>query len=151
METIDTPRVYLGAYAMCVKDGHLLLVRMGPSEFDAGSWGLPGGGLNWGEAPQNGMLRELTEETGLTGSAIELAGIFSTTYLRSAERPRDSVHYIGFLYFVDAVAGELQYEQDGSTDVCAWLPLADLDDLPLVGIAQHGRELIANRPATGPP
>jgi len=34
-------------------------------EEDSGKWELPGGGLDWGEIPQQGIPREISEEMGL--------------------------------------------------------------------------------------
>lgn len=34
-------------------------------EEDSGKWELPGGGLDWGETPQEGIPREISEEMGL--------------------------------------------------------------------------------------
>jgi len=143
-ETLDRPRTYVGAYALCVADGQMLLVRIAPGETEAGGWTLPGGGLLWGEDPADCVLRELTEETGLSGRVVRLAGIFSAQYRRSAERPRDSVHHIGIVYFVHASPGEVRHEQDGSTDRAAWFPLDELKGLPLVAVAEYGRRLALN-------
>ena len=72
-------------------------------------------GLNWGEAPADARLRELEEETGLLGREPQLAGVFSGIYARTPERPLDPVHHVSVLYFLEAVPGELRYEQNGST------------------------------------
>jgi 8-oxo-dGTP diphosphatase len=141
-DTRDPRHVYVSAYAICVRDRQMLLARMGPGRYDSGMWTLPGGGLNWGEAPADAVLRELTEETGLTGRAPRLADIFSATYARTPERPFVPVHHIAIVYVVEALPGELRDEQQGSTDRCAWFPLADLDELPLVEMAKLGRDLV---------
>ena len=39
-----------------------------PATSTPGAWTLPGGGLDFGEDPADGVLRELEEETGLTGA-----------------------------------------------------------------------------------
>lgn len=148
---IDAPHVYIGAYALCVRDGHMLLARIGPGRFESGQWALPGGGLNWGEDPADAVLRELTEETGLTGAAPRLADIFSTTYLRSPENPFNSVHQMGILYVVETLTGELRDEQNGSTDQCAWFPLEDLGALPLVDVARFGYEVVMRRASAAAP
>jgi ADP-ribose pyrophosphatase YjhB (NUDIX family) len=145
--TDDTPRVYVGAYALCVRDEHLLLVRIAAGETDAGRWTLPGGGLEWGEAPADGVLREFAEETGLSGQVVRLAGIFSAQYPRSADRSRDSVHHLGILYVVESSSGEVRDELAGSTDRCAWFSLAELEALPLVPLAKFGRGLILDGPS----
>jgi ADP-ribose pyrophosphatase YjhB (NUDIX family) len=43
-----------------------------------GRWCLPGGFIELGEAPEKGALRELTEETGLSGRIASLLGVRTT-------------------------------------------------------------------------
>ncbi len=38
---------------------------------DNGWWELPGGGLDWGETPQECLSREIQEEMGLTVTAVD--------------------------------------------------------------------------------
>jgi 8-oxo-dGTP diphosphatase len=42
-------------------------------------WNLPGGGLEDGETPWNGLVREVKEETGLDVAIENLAGVYSKT------------------------------------------------------------------------
>lgn len=42
-------------------------------------WNLPGGGLEDGETPWNGLIREVKEETGLDVEIENLAGVYSKT------------------------------------------------------------------------
>ena len=52
----------VAAYALCKRDGRILLCRIGPGPWTAvGRWTLPGGGIDFGEPPADAALRELTE------------------------------------------------------------------------------------------
>ena len=103
----ENARVYHGAYGLCRNpSGHLLLVRIA-SGIDKGRWTLPGGGIEWGEHPEETVRREMQEETGITDIRnAHVTAIFSHTYLRSEDRPYDSVHYIGIIY--DLTLGQLR-------------------------------------------
>jgi hypothetical protein len=45
------------------------------------------------------------------------------------------VHHLGIVFRVEAHDGELRHEVNGSTDRCAWIPLAYRHALPLVPLA----------------
>lgn len=62
-----------GVHALIEQDTKVLLGRRA---FDpgAGCWGLPGGFLDEGEAPLDGLRREVREETGLEIKTEELLG-----------------------------------------------------------------------------
>jgi 8-oxo-dGTP diphosphatase len=51
---------------------------------DNGKWELPGGGLDWGEKPQDGLVREIKEEMGLEVTYVSDQPVYITT------APRDS-------------------------------------------------------------
>ena len=136
------PRTYIAAYALCLRDGCLLLAHLAPKVTDGDKWTLPGDGLEFGEEPATGVLRELDEETGLAGTITGLAGIYSRIYHPTAERPWGPVHHLGILYWVDAHPGELRHEPAGSTDYCAWIPLADLASTPLVPLVEYALTLL---------
>lgn len=139
-ETMKPPRerTYVGAYAICLDAGRILLARLAPFVSDAGLWTLPGGGLNWGESPEEAVLRELYEETGMRGSIGGLAAIFSATYDHAPTDAGAAVHHIGILYTVEPSGVDLRSEEGGSTDRCAWVPLDEAPSLPLIALAQAG-------------
>jgi 8-oxo-dGTP diphosphatase len=103
----------------------------------AGRWTLPGGGLDWGERPEAGLLRELEEETGLRATELNgVVGVHSYARLRSAERPKDSVHMVGIVYRVGGLTGDLRPETEGSTDKCAWFTHEEARALPLTPLGE---------------
>jgi ADP-ribose pyrophosphatase YjhB (NUDIX family) len=60
-------------------DGRVLLARRAV-EPDAGRWDLPGGFLEEGEHPLDGLERELVEETGLGAEPGDFLGVYMDTY-----------------------------------------------------------------------
>ncbi|MBF8189853.1 CoA pyrophosphatase [Nonomuraea sp. K274] len=52
---------------------YTVLIKRAPRGRNAGQWALPGGRLDDGELPVEAALRELAEETGVTG--VEVAGL----------------------------------------------------------------------------
>jgi 8-oxo-dGTP diphosphatase len=129
----------IGAYALCVDGGRILLTRIAPGYWSGiGEWTLPGGGLDFGENPRDGALRELTEETGLRGAIIEIADVLS--WSDRWRHPRDGAdeafHGLQVIYRVRIVGGELRNEVDGSTDEAAWFTREEATDLPLVDLAR---------------
>lgn len=135
----------MSAYAVCTDaDGRLLLCRIAPgwtADFD-GWWTLPGGGLEHGEDPRDGALRELTEETGLTGEVERLLEVDSwhTAFTDREGVPID-YHGIRILYAVRIVGGRLRDEVGGSTDTCRWFTPPEAAAAPLVDIARRATRL----------
>jgi ADP-ribose pyrophosphatase YjhB (NUDIX family) len=67
------------ASALCVDDGRLMLTRRAFEPFK-GRWDLPGGFLDEGEHPLEGVKRELREETGLEIEPDRFFGIWIDRY-----------------------------------------------------------------------
>lgn len=139
MSAAGTTRI--AAYTVCLDDaGRILLCRIGPSDLEVGMWTLPGGGLDFGEDPAAGVIRELEEEAGLTGQVERLISIDSRVYPPRVGR-NGELHSIRILYRVAITGGALRDEVGGSTDTCAWFTLDDARRLPLVDLAELGIEL----------
>ncbi|MFZ4296915.1 NUDIX hydrolase [Streptomyces cinereoruber] len=60
------------AGAVVREDGRLLAIRRA----DNGTWELPGGVLELGETPQEGVVREVFEETGVRVEVERLTGVY---------------------------------------------------------------------------
>ncbi len=61
---------------------------------DNGKWELPGGGLDWGEKPEEGIRREVLEEMGLTVTSVGN----QPSYLTTAARDSDGVWTANVLF-----------------------------------------------------
>ena len=59
-------------------DGKLLtLLRSSTAPVNPLTWDLPGGKLEWGENPEEGLQREIQEETGLSLINLQIYDVFS--------------------------------------------------------------------------
>lgn len=132
---MTTKRQRVSAYALICNDGKILLCRIS-KELPRwqGSWTLPGGGLNFGESPEEAVIREVEEETGLRVATRRIAEIDSFREISEME----DFHGIRIIYFVDVVGGNLRDEISGSTDHCEWHELDSFPDIALVGLAELG-------------
>ena len=83
-------RVSVGVGAVAVRDGQVLLVRMG-SGGNRGQWAVPGGYLNAGESLEQTAVREVREETGIEFTPQRLVAL-RCGVRDSAERVETNVY-----------------------------------------------------------
>lgn len=123
-----TTRQRLAAYAMAVQDDAVLLIRHSSRSPRPGTWSLPGGGVEHGEPPARAVVRELREETGLTGAVGDLLGVHDEHFTGTAPHGREEDFHAVALVFAAVVGpGEpVVGESGGTTDAAAWVPLADV-------------------------
>jgi ADP-ribose pyrophosphatase YjhB (NUDIX family) len=132
-------RIRLGSYAWCERDDAVLLTRIAPRGPGAGEWTLPGGGLDFGEDPAAGAVREVREETGYEVATGALLGIHSAILEPGETISGHRLHVVHVVYRATITGGELQQEFEGSTDLAAWIPFGDLDALPSVDLVGYAR------------
>ncbi|MCX4980918.1 NUDIX hydrolase [Streptomyces sp. NBC_00572] len=139
----------VAAYAVCVRDGEVLLARWVARD-GTKRWTLPGGGMDHGEEPVQTVVREVEEETGYLAEPTALLGIDSIrrSWLRRLAAPGD-FQGLRIIYEVQVTGGALRNETDGSTDLAAWHPLDAVPDLPRVELVDIGLDLWRERPPVG--
>jgi 8-oxo-dGTP pyrophosphatase MutT (NUDIX family) len=140
----------VAAYAVCVRDGHLLLARWVAKDTGEKRWTLPGGGMDHGEDPYATVVREAAEETGYTVEPTALLGIDTgrRTYPRRLGTRADH-QALRIVYEARVTGGDLRHETNGSTDMAAWHPLEEVPTLERVGLVDVGLRLWRERPADG--
>ena len=101
------------ASALLEKDGRVMLVRRAVEPYK-GCWDIPGGFLENGEHPEDGVVRELLEETGLTIEPTEILGIFMDIYAYGD----GGDHTLNFFYTARIASGEPTPASD--VDAIGW-------------------------------
>jgi 8-oxo-dGTP pyrophosphatase MutT (NUDIX family) len=82
--------------------------------------GLPKGGPNPGETPEETATREVREETGIVATVREPLGDVTYWYRRGGRRVLKTVHF----FLCDFVSGSTD-DHDHEVDDARWIPLAD--------------------------
>lgn len=102
----------------CVQDGRILLVHESESACDipGGAWELPGGGLDFGEQPPEGLKREIREEMNLDIRVMSKSPVYVWT--NKVEKFRGMKWY-----YVTVLVYQIEF------DSLAFTPSEECDDL----------------------
>lgn len=124
------------AYGILVHHDSVVLVRSSSAQINPPLWWLPGGGINFGESPEQTLLREFREETGLAVKDPVLFDVASDV----RRRPNgDRIHTVRVLYTVSLGGGELRDEATGTTNQAQWFKIRDLNE---VNVAEYAGRAI---------
>lgn len=116
--------------AFIVRDNRLLILKRSAHEtFLPGVWEVPGGGIDEGEAIEDGVKRETWEEAGLHVTPKQLFGFFE--YLDG--RQQKTVN----LNFICALDSPSEEPRTGLGEMieAAWATLEELDQYPFTSRA----------------
>jgi len=135
----------VGAYGVC-RDGagRVLLAHNSRLSSFPGLWTLPGGGVDQGEHPDDAVVREFAEETGLR---VRIDGLRTVTADVARLPGGDLEHTDRIVYDVTVVGGSLRDEAEGTTDLVAWVEPAELAGRPLMPFTAR----LLDRPVDGEP
>lgn len=110
--------IKVGVNAIMIKDNKVLLgKRLAKAGF--GQWGFPGGHLEFGESVTEAIIRELSEELGITASKVE--------FLHIINNPRKDDHYIQLVFEMLNWTGEVKLMEPHICEKWEWF---DTDNLP---------------------
>jgi 8-oxo-dGTP diphosphatase len=107
----------LGVGAIIFRRDCVLLIERGKPPLK-GYWSLPGGAVETGEHLEEGVRREVLEETGLVVKPVRLFTIFER--IRRDDRGEAEYHFVLVDYVCRVTGGSLEAASDVSR--VAWVP-----------------------------
>jgi 8-oxo-dGTP pyrophosphatase MutT (NUDIX family) len=125
-------RQRLAAYAVVQSERGLLATEYSALTAVAGRWGMPGGGIEPGEDPEEAVLREVVEETGQTVQLEDLVLVQSSHWVgRSPRGPVEDFHAVRLVYRGTCAepTDPVVHDQGGTTESARWVPLAHWRDV----------------------
>ena len=128
------PHQRVAAYAVVVADGKLLLTQLAGYTGAAGRWNLPGGGLDPGESPTDGVVREVAEETGQVVDDVRLVDVMTQHWVGRSPRGLEDYHAVRLLHTAHCArpTRPVVHDVGGSTSDAQWVPLDDLESVAVV-------------------
>lgn len=126
-DSYRSPSVAVDAVALRESDSgtEVLLIRRGkdPSK---GKWAFPGGFVDYGEDPEDAVIRELEEEAGVDGFEPVALSIHGNP----VRDPRK--HVIALFYLVEVDPGSVPVAGDDASHA-EWRPLGEITDEEVAG------------------
>jgi len=114
----------VGVGAVVIEDVKVLLVRRGHAPLK-GEWSLPGGALELGETLQQGVVREVLEETGLVVEPVGMIEVLDRI-TRDELSGRIQYHYVLIDFVCRVTGGTLRCGSDA--DEARWVGREELHD-----------------------
>ena len=109
----------VAAYNVCIDDAsRLLMCRLSDITERPGAWTLPGGGIDFGEHPEAGAIRELLRGDGIRRQDRRAARgrLAAASRSRGADGIEADYHAVRIVYRTEITGGMLRDETDESTD-----------------------------------
>ena len=109
-------RPVVGVGGVVIENGHALLIKRG-SEPLLGQWSIPGGTLEIGETLEEGVARELLEETGLVVEVQDVIEVFDRIFTEHGPKDRGDparpkYHFVIVDYLCERRGGEAKAGSD---------------------------------------
>jgi 8-oxo-dGTP diphosphatase len=108
----------VGVGGVVIHDGRALLIRRGSAPLQ-GEWSIPGGLLEVGETIEQGVVRELAEETGLQVRVVDLIEVFERIFPAPpnddgtpGDSRRPQYHFVILDYLCELRGGKLAVGSD---------------------------------------
>lgn len=116
-DAVDLDLVAIGI----LREGNQLVMVRSPSEGGHPRWLLPGGLIEGGELVEEGLKREVREETG-----VEVITAGPLAFLSHIDRPDQNAQTIVFAFAIEKWRGDLSIDDpDGEIEDVALVPLGE--------------------------
>lgn len=137
---VDKLQWRVSAYGIIIEDDKVLLCPQYGHKYD-----LPGGGVEFGESFEEGVAREIKEETGLDASSGELLHVFSN-YFTFHHGNSDYYQTVMLYYSCNLIGGELSNAGHDAWEqvhvgMPEWVPIDTLDEV-VVATSYDWRPLV---------
>ncbi len=109
------------------KEGRVLIDQRLNDELESvnGLWEVPGGKLEFGETPEQGIVREIFEETGYK---VNVKRVVPYTDVGVLEYPNKTQYTVVFYYLCELEDDEHAEVHDDKIENYEWAPLENLDN-----------------------
>lgn len=97
---------HLGSYGLIVRNHKIVLIKKKGGPYD-GKLDLPGGTIEWGETPEETLVRELKEEVGIDVKNFYLFDANSSTFEWIHHDELENGHHIGVFYVIEDYESEI--------------------------------------------
>ncbi|MGV1009357.1 MAG: NUDIX hydrolase [Dermatophilaceae bacterium] len=136
-------RQRVAAYALCRSVRGVLLTEFSDRTNAPRKWGLPGGGVDPGELPEQTLHREVHEETGQQLRIERFLGVHDAHWVGRAPTGRlEDFHAVRLVYLAACPnpSDPVVHDVGGTTRSAAWVPLVDVVGMPLT---ENWRRILA--------
>ena len=98
---------HIGSYGLILDNDKIVLIKKVGGPYN-GKLDLPGGTIEWGEKPEETLIRELEEEVGIKVTDFELFDGNSITFEWTHKGELEQCHHIGFFYKINGFENEIK-------------------------------------------
>ena len=123
------------AYAVVTGPPGVLLTQLSEATSAPGRWTLPGGGLDPGESPEQGLHREVWEESGQVVTDVRLLDLQTSHWVGRAPSGRlEDFHAVRIVYAASCPSPTelVVHDVGGSTSAVSWVREEELGRYPMV-------------------